>query len=107
MPKEGSTFTDDPYDLRLGAKFLGALLAIPVAGMLGLPLLILLVILFFCNPGGTGTDIGKWQLLKNIPGFRSGRRAHMAAASLLYLLPLSALGMVVVGVDAMVLGVWP
>jgi hypothetical protein len=103
MRKDVRTFTDDRDDLRWGAAFLGALLAIPVAGVLGLPLLILLLILFLANPGDLGTRLGQCQLLKNIPGFRSGNRKHMIAASLLYLLPLSLLGMVVVGVDGLVL----
>lgn len=103
MRKEVRTFTDDRNDLRWGAAFLGALLAIPVAGVLGLPLLILLWILFLANPGNLGTRLGQCQYFKNIPGFRSGNRWHMAVASLLYLLPLSLLGMIVVGVDSLVL----
>ena len=98
------TFTDDRDDLCWGAKFLGALLAVPLAGVLGLPLLVLLVLLFLLNPGGLGKRVGQHQLLKSIPGFRSGRRSHMALASLLYLLPLSTLGMLVIGVDGMMLG---
>ena len=98
------TFTDDRDDLRWGARFLGALLAIPLAGVLGLPLLIFLLFLFWLNPGGLGKRVGQHQFLQNIPGFRSGRRLYMAIASVLYLLPLSALGMLVVSVDGMVLG---
>lgn len=103
MRKEVRTFTDDRDDLRGGAAFLGALLAIPVAGLLGLPLLILLLILFLANPAGLGQRLGQYQPLKHIPGFRSGDCTHMAVASLLYLLPLALLGMVVVGVDGMLL----
>ena len=98
------TFIDDRCDLGWGAKFLGALVAIPVAGLLGLPLLFLLLILFLLNPGGLGERLGKCQRLKKFPGFRSGQRSHMAMASLLYLLPLSALGMLVVSVDGRILG---
>lgn len=87
-------------------RFLGALLAVPAASVLGVPLLILLLLLFGCNPGGLGTYMGNWKHLRDIPGFRSGRRAYMAVASLLYLLPLSLLGMVVVCVDGMLLGLW-
>ena len=101
------TFTDGRDDLRGGAKFLGALLAIPVAGVLGLPLLVLLLLLFGLNPGGLGRRLGQCQALKRILGFRSGRRAHMMAASLLYLLPISLLGMAVVGIDGMVWGIFP
>ncbi|HEU5381771.1 MAG TPA: hypothetical protein VFV38_40645 [Ktedonobacteraceae bacterium] len=105
MRKEVPTFTDDRDDLRGGATFLGALLAIPVAGLLGLPLLILLLLLFLANPGNLGQRLGQCQLLKSIPGFRSGDRRCMVAASLLYLLPLSLLGIVVVSVDSMLLRV--
>lgn len=107
MRTDMRTFTDGRDDLRGGAKFLGALLAIPVAGVLGLPLLILLLLLFGFNPGGLGRSLGRWPALKRIPGFRSGRRAHMMAASLLYLLPISLLGMAVVGVDGMIWKVFP
>ena len=107
MRTDRRTLTDGLDDLRLGAKFLGALIAIPVAGVFGLPLLVLLLLLFTCNPGGLGQHLGRWQALQNVPGFRAGRRAHMAAASLLYLLPLSLLGMVVVGIDGLVLRVFP
>ena len=99
------TFTDDRADLCWGAKFLGALLAIPLAGVLGLPLLVLLLLLFLGNPAGLGKRVGQHRFLKSIPGFRSGRRSHMALASLLYLLPISALGMIVISVDGMMLGV--
>lgn len=105
MRKEKRSFTDDRNDLSWEAKFLGALLAIPVAGVLGLPLLILLLILFLGNPGGLGERLSQWQHLKKVPGFRSGKRGRMVAASLLYLLPISALGMVVVGVDGAMLGI--
>ena len=107
MRTDMQTFTDDRNDLRGGAKFLGALLAIPVAGVLGLPILLLLLFLFGLNPGGLGQRLGRCQSLKKIPGFRSGRCAHMAAASLLYLLPISLLGMIVVGIDGIVLGIFP
>ncbi|MEO7020879.1 MAG: hypothetical protein ABI234_12065 [Ktedonobacteraceae bacterium] len=103
MRKEVRTFTDDRGDLRWGAAFLGALLAIPVAGLLGLPLLILLLFLFLANPGGLGERLGRCQFLKNIPGFRSAHCGHMAVASLLYLLPISLLGIAVVDVDGLVL----
>ena len=98
------TFTDDHHDLCWGTKFLGALLAIPLAGVLGLPLLVLLLLFFLCNPAGLGTRIGQYRYVKSIPGFRSGRRSYMALASLLYLLPLSLLGMLVISVDGMMLG---
>ncbi len=104
MRTEMRTFTDDRSDLRWGAKFLGALLAIPVAGVLGLPLLLLLLFLFILNPGDLGERLGRCQPLKNIPGFRTGRRVHMAAASMFYLLPLTTLGIAVVSVDGMLLG---
>lgn len=104
MRTEMRTFTDDLADLRWGTKFLGALLAIPLAGVLGLPVLILLLLLLLLNPGGLGERLSQCGSLQKIPGFRSGHRAHMAAASLLYLLPLSCLGLVVVGIDGMVLG---
>jgi hypothetical protein len=98
------TFTDDRDDLRWGTKFLGALLAIPLAGVLGLPLLVLLLLLFAFNPGGLGQRLGQARLLQSIPGFRSGRRSHMALASLIYLLPLSVLGILIISVDGMMLG---
>lgn len=106
MRKEMRTFTDDRDDLRWGIAFLGALLAIPVAGVLGLPLLILLLILFLANPGGLGTRLGQCPFLQNIPGFRSAHCGHMAIASLLYLLPISLLSMAVVGVDGLLLREW-
>lgn len=99
------TFTDDRNDLCWGTKLLGALLAIPLAGVLGLPLLVLLILLFLCNPGDLGKHVGQNRFLRPIPGFRSGRRSHMALASLLYLLPLSLLGMLVISVDSMILGI--
>lgn len=101
------TFTDGLHDRRLGAMFLGALVAIPVAGILGLPLLLSLLLLLGLNPAGLGQRLGKCRHLKNIPGFRSGCRAHMALASLLYLLPISLLGIVVIGVDGMILRITP
>lgn len=104
MRKGVRTFADDFRDRRWNAKFLGVLLAIPVAGVIGIPLLILLLILFCCNPCGLGTYVGNWRPLKHIPGFRSGKRAYMVAASLLYLLPLSLMGILVVGVDVVLLG---
>ncbi len=82
--------------------FLGALVAIPVAGIFGLPLLLSLLLLFGLNPAGLGQRLGQCRCLKNIPGFRSGCRMHMAVASVLYLLPISLLGMVVVGIDEMI-----
>lgn len=103
MRKEVRTFTDDRHDLRWGIAFLGALLAIPLAGVLGLPLLILLLILFLIDPGGLGTRLGQCPYLKHIPGFRSSHCGHMALASLLYLLPLSLLGMAIVGIDGLLL----
>ncbi len=103
MQKGVRTFTDDRADLRRGATFLGALLAIPVAGVLGLPLLLLLLFLFLANPGGLGTCLGRCHCLRHIPGFRSGQRTHMALACVLYLLPVSLLGMIVVGIDTLVL----
>lgn len=105
MRKDMRTWTNCD-ELRWGLAFLGALLAIPVAGMLGLPLLTLLLVLFLANPGGLGTRLGQCHLLKNIPGFRSGHRGHMAIASLLYLLPISLLGMAVVGIDGFLLHEW-
>lgn len=101
------TFTDDRDDLRWGAKFLGALLAIPLAGVFGLPLLILLLLLFLFNPGGLGQRVGQHPCLRHIPGFRSAHRSHMVAASLLYLLPLSALGIMILSVDGIILGLHP
>jgi hypothetical protein len=101
------TFTDGRDDLRRGAKFLGALLAIPVAGVLGLPLLILLLLLFGFNPGGLGQSLGRSPILRSIPGFRSGHRVPMMVASVLYLLPISLLGMAVVGVDGMIWKIFP
>lgn len=107
MRTEIRTLTDDHTDLHWEAKFLGALLAIPLAGVFGLPLLLLLLLLFLLNPGGLGECVAQMQCLRKIPGFRSGQRARMAAACLLYLLPISFLGIVVVGVDGMVLGLIP
>lgn len=101
------TFADDLEDLRRGTVFLGALLAIPLAGVLGLPLLTLLLLLFILNPGGWGQRLSQCQPLKNIPGFRSGSRVHMALASLLYLLPLSCVGIIVIGVDGVILRIFP
>ncbi|SRR5579885_952952 len=101
------TFTDGLHDRRLGAMFLGALVAIPLAGIVGLPLLLLLLLLFGLNPADLGQRLGQCRWLKNIPGFRSGRRAHMALASLLYLLPISLLGIIVVGIDGMILKIFP
>jgi hypothetical protein len=101
------TFTDGLHDRRLGAMFLGALVAIPLAGIVGLPLLLLLLLLFGLNPAGLGQRLGQCRWLKNIPGFRSGRRTHMALASLLYLLPISLLGITVVGIDGMILRIFP
>jgi len=98
------TFIDDRYDPDWRAKFLGALLVIPVAGLLGLPLLLLLLTLFLLNPCGLGERLGRCQNIKILPGIRSGRRSHMAVASLLYLLPLSTLGMIVLGIDGRILG---
>lgn len=106
MPKEARAFIGDPTDLRWGAKFLGALLAIPVAGILGLPLLTLLLLLFWCNPYRMGERLSNWQILKTLPGFRSGKRSSLALACLLYLLPLSILGMLVISVDGLLLGIW-
>lgn len=102
--REMRTFIDDRCDLGWETKFLGALVAIPVAGLLGPPLLLLLLILFLLNPGGLGERLGGCQRLKRLPGFRSGQCSHMAMASLLYLLPLSILGMTVIGVDGRILG---
>src|SRR5258708_101054 len=107
MQLEIRTLSEDRSDLRWGASFLGLLLAIPVAGLLGLPLLVLLLVLFLCNPGGLGTNLSRSPLFKHLPGFRSGQPIWMALASLCYLLPLSALGMIVVGVDGVILGIWP
>lgn len=103
MQRGVRTFTDDHADLRREVAFLGALLAILVAGVLGLPLLILLLFLFLANPGGLGTCLGRCQFLRHIPGFRSGSRKHMALACVLYLLPPSLFGMIVVGIDALIL----
>lgn len=103
MQRGVRTFTDDQADLCRGAAFLGALLAILVAGVLGLPLLILLLILFLTNPGGLGSCLGRCRFLHNIPGFRSGNRGHMALACVLYLLPLSLFGIIVVGIDTLIL----
>ncbi len=97
------TFTDGLHDRRLGAMILGALVAIPVAGIFGLPLLLSLLLLFALNPAGLGQRLGQCRYLRNIPGFRTGCRTHMALASLLYLLPISLLGMVVVGIDGIIL----
>lgn len=107
MRTETRTFTDDLDDLRWGAKFLGALLTIPLAGVLGLPLLLVLVLLFLLNPANLGQQLGQHPRLRRLPGFRSARRSHMIAACLLYLLPLSVLGIVVVSVDGMILGLLP
>ena len=107
MRTDTLTFTDDHADLCWGAKFLGALLAIPLAGVFGLPLLLLLLLLFALNPGGLGQRVGQFPPLQHVPGFRSARCSHMAAASLLYLLPLSTLGILVLGVDGMILGLHP
>lgn len=104
MRTDTRTFTDDRADRWWGTKLLGILLAIPLAGVLGLPLLILLLLLFVLNPAGLGTHIGQQRFLQHLPGFRAGRRAHMALASLLYLLPLTLLGMLVVSVDSILLG---
>jgi hypothetical protein len=104
MRTDMRTFTDDRDDLRRGTKFLAVLLAIPLAGLLGLPLLLSLVLLFWFNPANLGLRIGRYRPLRRIPGFRSGRRTHMAIASLLYLLPLSTLGIVVISIDGIVLG---
>ena len=103
MQKGVRTFTDERADLRRGATFLAALLAIPLAGVLGLPLLILLLVLLLANPGGLGNCLGRCQFLRHLPGFRSGRRGHMVLACVLYLLPLSLLGIIVVDIDALVL----
>lgn len=107
MQTDRRTFADGRDDLREGAKFLGALLAIPVAGILGLPLLILFLLLFGFNPGDSGHRLGRCRALKHVPGFRSGNRAYMLMASILYLLPLSLLGMAVVGIDGMIWRVFP
>jgi hypothetical protein len=101
------TLTAGLSDRRLGTMFLGALAAIPVAGIAGLPLLLLLLLLFTLNPLGLGQRLGQCRWAQTIPGFRSGRRRHMACASLLYLLPLSLLGMAVIGIDGMILGIFP
>lgn len=106
MRKELRAFIGDPKGPHQGAKFLGALLAIPVAGILGLPLLVLLLLLFMCNPYGIGDRLSNWQPLKALPGFRSGKRNVMALASLFYLLPISVLGLLVVSVDGTLLGIW-
>src|SRR5690348_15199145 len=97
------TFSEGLQDRRLGAMFLGALGAIPVAGIFGLPLLLFLLLFFGLNPAGLGQRFGQCRCLKNIPGFRSGRRMYTTLASVFYLLPISLLGMVVVGVDGMIL----
>ena len=105
MRTDTRTFTDDRADLRWGTLSLGVLLAIPLAGLFGLPLLILLLCLFLLNPAGLGTYLGQQRFLQYFPGFRTGRRVHMAIATLLYLLPLTLLGMLVVSVDSiLVLG---
>lgn len=106
MRKEVRAFIDDSEGLRWGAKFLGALLAIPVAGVLGLPLLTILLFLFWGNPCGMGERLSAWQPLRALPGFRSGKRSTMALASLFYLLPLSFLGLLVISVDGTLLGIW-
>jgi len=102
MRTDRRTFTDGRDDLRGGAKLLGALLAIPLAGVLGLPLLIFLLLLFGFNPGDADHRVGRCWPFKHIPGFRSGNRAYMLMASILYLLPLSLLGMAVIGIDGMI-----
>jgi hypothetical protein len=99
------TLTDDRHDRRPGAMLLGTLVAIPVAGLIGLPLLLFLLLLFSLNPLGLGQRLG--QYLQALPGFRSGCRTHMAVACLLYLLPISLLGIAVLSVDAMILGIMP
>jgi hypothetical protein len=99
------TLSDDLYDRRLGTMFLGTLVAIPVAGLIGLPLLLLLLLLFGLNPLGLGQRLG--QYLQALPGFRSGCRVHMVVACLVYLLPISLLGIAVLAVDGIILGVIP
>lgn len=99
--------TDGPHNRRLGVILLGALVAIPVAGLSGLPLLLLLLLLFGFNPLGLGQRLGQCHWLHTIPGFRSGHRGHMVCASLLYLLPISLLGLAVIGIDGMILGILP
>lgn len=101
------TCTDGLNNRRWGAAVLGTLVAIPLAGILGLPLLILLLLLFGFNPGNLGRRLGRCQLFHNIPGFRSGNRLHMAIASILYLLPISLLGIAVIGIDGMILKILP
>lgn len=107
MRTDTRAFTDGLNNRRWGAAVLGTLVAIPLAGFLGLPLLIFLLLLFGLDPGGLGKRLGQCQLLHNIPGFRSGRRIYMAAASILYLLPISLLGMLVISVDGMILKIFP
>lgn len=101
------TLSDGLYDRRRGAMFLGALVAIPLAGIAGLPLLLLLLLLFGFNPCGLGQRLGQCQWVQAIPGFRSGHCGQMACVSLLYLLPISLLGMTVIGVDGIILGIFP
>ena len=107
MQEEMRILIDDRPDPGWGAKFLALLLAIPLAGLLGLPLLVILLILLLCNPGNLGERLAQCQCLKIIPGFRSGQRVNMAVVSLLYLLPLSTLGLIVIGVDSMLWGILP
>jgi hypothetical protein len=101
------TLTAGLYDRRLGTMFLGALVAIPVAGIAGLPLLLLLLLLFALNPFGLGQALARCRWVQSVPGFRCGHRGQMAWATLLYLLPLSLLGMAVIGIDGMILGIFP
>lgn len=105
MHMDRHILSDDLYGRRLRVLFLGMLVAIPLAGLLGLPLLFCLLLLFGFNPLGLGQRLG--QSLQALPGFRSGCRAQMAVACLLYLLPISLLGIVVLGIDGMILGIIP
>src|SRR5260221_6257246 len=107
MQEEMRDLIEDRTDLRWGTTFLALLLAIPLAGLLDLPLLLILLILLLYNPANLGERLAQCQCLKILPGLRSGQRVNMALVCLLYLLPLSALGLIVVGVDSMIWGILP
>lgn len=96
------TYKEDE-DPRRVYLFLAVLVAIPVAGIIGLPLLLTLLFVFLKNPGGLGEQLGNGELLRRVPGFRSGNRLTMAAASALYLIPMSIAGMVVIVVDVLIM----
>jgi hypothetical protein len=96
------TYKEDE-DPRRVYLFLGILMAIPLAGIVGLPLLLALLFVFLKNPGGLGEQLETCELLRRVPGFRSGNRLNMAGVSALYLIPMSMAGMVVIAVDVLIM----